>query len=125
MCNIFLHVAKLYIEAKTKEAAEQRQNSQGSGFYPAASSDQAADDMTAMNQFDPYLSALGLMPNSAWPMANSFPAMPPGMEAFQGLDGAASAGYGAQNTVQDWFSGSRYIMGLMEDDINMPDLGTQ
>lgn len=91
-----------------------------SGFYPPENTDGAGGfDGSAMTQFDPYLSALGLGPNSAWPMAATFPPLPAGMEGFsQGIDG----GSGSHNSVQDWFSGSRYIMGLMEEDINMPDL---
>lgn len=80
-----------------------------------------------MTQFDPYLSALGLMPNSAWPMTG-FPNMGAGTDAFSqsGFDGnmGGGAGMGAQGgiqNVQDWFSGSRYLMNLMEDDIQMPD----
>lgn len=76
-------------------------------------------DANTMTQFDPYLSALGLVPASAWPMASTFPAMPPGMENFLHV---TDGNVGNHNVVQDWFSGSRYIMGLIEDDINMPDL---
>lgn len=41
---------------------------------------------------------------------------------------AAKMGFGppggSQNSIQDWFSGSRYLMNLMEagDDLQMPDL---
>jgi hypothetical protein len=57
-----------------------------------------------------------------------------GTEGFGVFDGTGnpggpieSAGWGTtapsgnQNSLQDWFSGSRYIMGLMEEDILMPD----
>jgi hypothetical protein len=123
MCHLFLQVAKIYVEAKTKEASEIVARSSQPGFYGPASSmsDTGSGGFNAntLTQFDPYLSALGLVPASAWPMASTFPAMPPGMDNFmQGMDGNV----GNHNTVQDWFSGSRYIMGLMEDDINMPDL---
>lgn len=95
-------------------------------------------DLNFMTQFDPYLSALGLVPNSAWPMAgySDAPAVPNAMESFANMPGATSAqvpdlfgtGYSSnampQNSVQDWFSGSRYLMNLMEagDDMQMPDL---
>ncbi|KAF2472790.1 fungal-specific transcription factor domain-containing protein [Lindgomyces ingoldianus] len=124
MCHMFLQVAKLYAEAKNKEIEAQNEHTNQNGFYVPASSEQNLD-LSAMTQFDPYLSALGLVPNSAWPMAG-----------FVGMDGSAEGASaaggealqaafdhtGGQNTVQDWFSGSRYIMGLMEEDINMPDL---
>lgn len=94
-------------------------------------------DISAMTQFDPYLSALGLMPNSAWPMAG-FSNAPDSAStnAFTGTQDigvfassdAAATGFGppggSQNSIQDWFSGSRYLMNLMEagDDLQMPDL---
>lgn len=84
-----------------------------------------------MTEFDPYLSALGLMPNSAWPMASyaepkaseSFETYPQGQNTGGGAPGMGLPG-GGQNSVQDWFSGSRYLMGMMEagDDLQMPDL---
>jgi hypothetical protein len=87
-----------------------------------------------MTDFDPYLSALGLMPNSAWPMTNyanphvseGFEAYPPGQNV-DGVPGLEVPGMGlpggGQNSVQDWFSGSRYLMGMLEagDDLHMPD----
>lgn len=88
-----------------------------------------------MTEFDPYLSALGLVPNSAWPMAGYTP-VPTAMESFAnipslaGTQGANAIGTGyapngaPQNSIQDWFSGSRYLMNLMEagDNMQMPDL---
>lgn len=123
MCHLFLQVAKLYVEAKTKETSESA-TANPEGFYPTGDGQQNLDP-SAMTQFDPYLSALGLMPNSAWPLSAYTP-FGQGME-FQGIQGAGAGSTGGggsggnRNTVQDWFSGSRYIMGLLEDDINMPD----
>ncbi|KAF2736701.1 hypothetical protein EJ04DRAFT_510814 [Polyplosphaeria fusca] len=123
MCHLFLRVAKLYIEARSKEVevAHARPHtalgSQSSG-YTTASAAPGTANMSAPTQFDPYLSALGLVPNSAWPMATF--SMPQSPEGYQGVDLAGLGGN--QNTVQDWYSGSRYILGLMEDDIQMPDL---
>ncbi|ORY11063.1 fungal-specific transcription factor domain-domain-containing protein [Clohesyomyces aquaticus] len=134
MCHVFLQVAKLYVQEKQKETAAQQASPGQTGFFGspgAAGGAQGGLDLSAMTQFDPYLSALGLVPNAAWPMT-----------VFAGLEGSAegvtaaagdalagvpafeNVGVGAagQNAVQDWFSGSRYIMGLMEEDINMPDL---
>ncbi|KAF2108829.1 fungal-specific transcription factor domain-containing protein [Lophiotrema nucula] len=121
MCHLFLQVSKLYLEAKTKETPanfpESSQSQNEASFYGDAEG--GFDLGGGMTQFDPYLSALGLMPNSTWP-GEPFPSMPPGMENYPAMD---SSGMGNQNSVQDWFSGSRYIMGLMEEDIMMPDFG--
>lgn len=90
-------------------------------------------DLSSMSQFDPYLSALGLMPNSAWPTAG-FAGLSDGLNPYlQGQDSSANSGLdmpgmghsgGGQNSVQDFFSGSRYLMNMMEvgDDSQMPDL---
>jgi hypothetical protein len=142
MCHLFLQVAKLYIMAKTQDTApSQTQNSALSNqhdYYTTTDGTQL--DLNAMAQFDPYLSALGLMPDSAWPMADSYdtnvvtPAdMNPylqGQTLDNGMGTTASMGLGFglprgnHNPVQDWFSGSRYLMNLMEagDDLQMPDL---
>jgi hypothetical protein len=139
MCHLFSQVAKLYIMAKTQDAAQASQSptpNDQPGYYTTVDGTQL--DMNAMSQFDPYLSALGLMPDSAWPMAgyNSNAPTADGMDAFsQGpiIDntmnsGPMGMGLGQptrnHNPLQDWFSGSRYLMNLMEagDDIQMPDL---
>jgi hypothetical protein len=132
MCHLFLQVAKLYVEAKTNEythkSSTQPQESQ-SEFYQAGGEEQDFD-LNSLAQFDPYLSALGLMPNSVWPMTNYAPtggdedeSMHP--EGFQGRHGMGTGsmpvGMQSDNTVQNWFSGSRYLMNLMEEDTRMPD----
>jgi hypothetical protein len=133
LCHIFMSVAKLYIEAKSKEAAFQPQSTSSSlapgqpdgAFYVPTDGQQA--DFGGVNQFDPFLSALGLVPGQGgWqmPMTTGFPPMQTaGVDGF--VQAPLDANSGNQNSVQDWFSGSRYIMGLMEDDINMPDLNFQ
>ncbi|KAH6629575.1 hypothetical protein C7974DRAFT_413361 [Boeremia exigua] len=139
MCHLFHQVAKLYIQAKRKESRIQPETGSQlspSTFFTARDEDQL--DVSTMTQFDPYLSALGLVPNSAWPMASyaDAPAMSTVMESFANVQNAASTQsvdtFGVhdvlngvpQNPVQDWFSGSRYLMNLMEagGDIQMPDL---
>ncbi|KAF2870538.1 fungal-specific transcription factor domain-containing protein [Massariosphaeria phaeospora] len=133
MCNLFLQVAKLYIEARNKEGSHQPQTQPQSqptiehnGIYVPANGDHVVD-FNAVTQFDPYLSALGLVPNAAWPMAQ-YTSPPAGMYDFkQGQppdsDSATSGMQQNQNTLQDWFSGSRYLMTFMEnDDTQMPDL---
>ena len=130
MCHLFLQVARLYVEAKAKEA-----------LTAAASSSQPNQDipytqdgginLDTMTQFDPYLSALGLMPNGTWPMAG-YPTLnrgagigvesfPPGSFDASTAPSGSGMGPGTASNVQDWFSGSRYLLNLMEDDIQMPD----
>ena len=121
MCHLFLQVAKLYMEAKTKEAAATpRPSSAQSNPSLFVSADGQKLEFNGANEFDPYLSALGLVPNAAWPMTTtSYAADQVGLENFsQAADGLPMN----HNSVQDWFSGSRYIMNLMEEDITMPDL---
>jgi hypothetical protein len=134
MCHLFLQVAKLYLQAKTQDNTSQSQTlaQPEPNYYTTADGTQL--DLNAMTQFDPYLSALGLMPNSAWPMTGyvSTPSATK-MNTYpqeQNLGGPAEvdvSGMGlpntGQNPMQDWFSGSRYLMNLMEagDDLQMPD----
>jgi hypothetical protein len=153
MCHLFLQVAKLYIKAKMQETTSMQKSrstshaNQSSYYAPADGT--APLDLATMAQFDPYLSALGLVPNSAWPMAGSmqgqnqnqnqnqntsqqFPQS--GVDAYDVNQGM---GFGSdaldmnfappimgQNAVQNWFSGSRYLMNLMEagDDLLMADM---
>ncbi|KAF2629040.1 hypothetical protein BU25DRAFT_457294 [Macroventuria anomochaeta] len=129
MCHLFLRVAKLYIQAKKNDARSQPQTvskPSPNNFYTTTDGTQL--DLSTMTQFDPYLSALGLVPNLAWPMAGyaDTPTVPTAMNSFANMQNAAStqgvdafgveyAPNGApQNAVQDWFSGSRYLMNLME-----------
>lgn len=149
MCHLFLQVAKLYIQAKKNDPRSQQQHQQNQRnqqrqqyqqqqqTVSAAASDNlytTTDDTqlnpSTMTQFDPYLSALGIVPTSTWSMTGYTPTA---MESFSNTQNVHVAdpfgvGYapsgGPQNSVQDWFSGSRYLMNLMEagDDMQMPDL---
>ncbi|KAK7182408.1 uncharacterized protein CC84DRAFT_1101011 [Paraphaeosphaeria sporulosa] len=128
MCHLFLQVAKLYVEAKRNEAvpvAASRTQPGQNGFFPQ----ETGINLDTMTQFDPYLSALGLMPNAGFPMTG-FPAMnpstnvdtfPPGSFDASMAPSGSGMGPGNPTNVQDWFSGSRYLLNLMEDDIQMPD----
>ena len=136
MCHLFLQIAKLYIQAKTQDAPANSKSTRAQpSYYGDINEPQVG--VNAMTQFDPYLSALGLVSGSAWPMsAMSNAPAPANMEAYpQAQDmgsflnsEAAGANFGVPgggyNSVQDWFSGSRYLMNLMEagDDLQMPDL---
>lgn len=134
MCNLFTRVARLYLQAKIQDTTIQPQSTLESqpNYYTTAEGSQF--DLNSMTEFDPYLSALGLMPNSAWPMASfAAPQAADPLDPYtqgDGMGGMPSmdiSGMGLpgnnQNSVQDWFSGSRYLMNLMEsgDDSQMPD----
>jgi hypothetical protein len=141
MCHLFLQVAKLYIQAKTQEEAKvgrskgprSASQQQNQATYCTPPEDNPPIDLAAMAQFDPYLSALGLMPNCTWPMTgNMQDPSHGGAGAYTELGGIGPDGFDmsfappltGQNPVQDWFSGSRYLMNLMEagDDLIMPDI---
>ncbi|KAG9195314.1 hypothetical protein G6011_00435 [Alternaria panax] len=135
MCRLFLRVTKLYVAAKRQDAASRSQGvpqNKNSRYYTTVDGTQL--DLSTMSQFDPYLSALGLMPETAWPTttysaAPTSASMNPFGEA-QSIHGTndPGLGFGApqgnQNPMQEWFSGSRYLLNMMEpgDDLQMPDL---
>lgn len=142
----------------TKRNISTRQEADFIDMRPTANPD-LDPSANPIGQFDPYLSALGLMPTSAWPppLSGNFSPQPPpssmsgggigtagSQDTFapsQGFDvggggvgvgmqqGGVGVGVGMQgavsggNQLQDWYSGSRYLMNLMEDDVLMPDLG--
>lgn len=82
LCQVLYNVAALYVEAK----AQQQQDR----------------DMTLVgNDFDMYLSQLGLVPQVDVPSS--------------GLDGETAAA----SSLGDWFSGGRDMMGLLEEDMSM------
>lgn len=133
MCRLFCQVAKFYLQAKTQDNTAQSQAYMRNQPNYYTDSNDAQFDVNNMTDFDPYLSALGLMPNSAWPMANfSGPQTTEGLDATstypQAVPGLDMSGMGlpdgSQNSVQDWFSGSRYLINVMEnsEDFQMPDL---
>ena len=135
MCHLFLRVTKLYVAAKRQDAASRLRGvaqNKHSGYYTTVDGTQL--DLSTMSQFDPYLSALGLMPDTAWPTTaySTTPASastnPFGeAQAIQNTNDSG-LGFGApqgnHNPMQDWFSGSRYLLNMMEpgDDLQMPDL---
>lgn len=139
MSHLFQRIAKLYIQAKKQDTTAPARPPSFSHRQPSyyTPPDETQLDLNAMKEFDPYLSALGLVPSSEWPMpgfSNEFP--PPSVSTFApsqdlgGFVGLDVAGMGlgqpngSQNSIQEWYSGSRYLMNLMEaaDDSQMPDL---
>lgn len=109
MCHLLLHVVKLYIRLKPQDVATQSQ--------PEAQTDQyyvAPIDTTS--SFDPYLSALGLIPGQ-FNESNST------MDDSWHEMGRSLVPETGQDFVQNWFTGSRNLMNLMEsgEDLQMPD----
>jgi hypothetical protein len=135
MCYLFLTVAKLYLQHTPQNSVTQAPDvpSDQSNCYTMDNGTQF--DLNSMTQFDPYLSALGLVPSTTWPITGITSSQSPdGIASFTrnqndgGLAGLDTSGIGLsggnQNSIQDWYSGSRYLMNLMEpgDDLQMPDL---
>ncbi|KIW29830.1 uncharacterized protein PV07_05617 [Cladophialophora immunda] len=92
LCKILSQVAALYVEAKMPQQEDQ--------------------DMTMVgNDFDMYLSQLGFIPQP----------QPGGESTISGAGEYGLEGSGATVNQQlglgDWFSGNRYVMGLMEGDL--------
>lgn len=139
MCLLFLKVAKIYIQAKEKEIEKGLASSfpySGQGILDAITPDTLLDFGT-LSQFGPHLSALGLMSNTDWSMASYVPdSVPEGQEHYASTEamsgaqdfdsvGMSQQGLGvSQNSVQDWFSGSRYLINFMDsdNDMQMPDM---
>lgn len=107
----------LYVEAKSK-----------------ANHPQDADMAPIGNEFDVYLSALGFMPvddpgaASAMAAAGGPGANPGALAASPPTSATGGPGEGATfpgnanamqtNQLGDWFSGNRYMMGLLEEDLS-------
>lgn len=115
--SVLHSVAMLYVEAKSK----------------ANSSEPQDTDMAPIgNEFDVYLSALGFMPvegdsatMSAAAAGGALPTPPVtaggGGRAFGSATTTTTANAVAMNQTSqlgDWFSGNRYMMGLLEEDLS-------
>lgn len=119
--SVLHSVAMLYVEAKSK----------------ANSSEPQDTDMAPIgNEFDVYLSALGFMPiegDSAAMSAAAAAHTAPGSEGVLPTSPVTAAGdgraFGSASTANvvamnqttqlgDWFSGNRYMMGLLEEDLS-------
>lgn len=118
LCSVLGTVARLYVEAKSRS--------------------QAGEDQTLASvgqEFDVYLSALGLAPGNVMPNAQGYYQTDvPGMQTS--IPDSSSQAFGfsapvAQAPNQDistaemsqaaqlgnWFSGNQYMMGLLEEDM--------
>ncbi|KAH6639093.1 fungal-specific transcription factor domain-containing protein [Boeremia exigua] len=138
MCLLFLKIAEIYIEAKEKEVRDTQMHilTHEEPYRTNGPPMDAVYHITTA-QFDPHLSALGLASNSASSLAD----YPPGLNSQAPGDYAAGQvpigssgsqfpdlGYTSmsayQSSIQDWFSGSRYLINLMDvdSDLQMPDI---
>lgn len=88
LCNVMCNVAMLYVEAKSQQQEDQT-------MIPIG------------DEFDMYLSQLGIMPNEEQ-----------GAMAFTGDPSGAVAGNHQVAQMAEWFSGSRNLMGLLEQDLS-------
>lgn len=90
LCEVLRDVAKLYIDAKMQ-------------------SQQKDEDMSMIGEnFDIYLSRLGLFPQQQIPASEYY--------AASGSEEIASSAMTQTSQLGDWFSGNSHIMGLLEDD---------
>ncbi|KAK8037628.1 hypothetical protein PG991_000974 [Apiospora marii] len=103
LSTVLYNVALLYAEAKAQQAWDQ-------------------DMVPVGNEFDLYLSQLGIMP-----MDESGGGDPSGAAAHDvnggGAGGAGGSGGGADDVMRnvqlgDWFSGNNHILGLVEEDLS-------
>lgn len=95
LCRLLCHVAALYVEGTAKAAERPEED---------------ADMMHVLgNDFDVCLSQLGLMPQA---LGNDV-----------GGDGVAGDSSAHTAELGDWFSGNRYVMGLVEEDLLDFDIG--
>ncbi|PYH45753.1 putative C6 transcription factor [Aspergillus saccharolyticus JOP 1030-1] len=111
LCQVLSNVARLYIEAKAQAQAREDQNL-----------------MSVGQEFDTYLSALGLAPASTqdggadWtsaPTAAGAAAVPGAIRS--GNEGHYAEGPLPQNQLGNWFSGNQHMMGLLEEDLSVFD----
>lgn len=88
LCNLMSNVAALYVEAKSQQQEDH-------AMVPIG------------DEFDVYLSQLGFMP-----------VMDPNMNTAGGDNNAAFAENSQVAQMADWMSGSRNLLGLLEQDIS-------
>ncbi|KAH1498459.1 hypothetical protein LV164_003766 [Aspergillus fumigatus] len=114
LCQVLSNIATLYVEARAQAQLQENQ------------------DLASVGQeFDTYLSALGLAPASGvggfrWTTAvsdsltaRSMPGLGNGMEGHD-----LPAGVIPQTQLGSWFSGNQHMMGLLEEDMTLWDPAT-
>lgn len=114
LCQVLCSVARLYVEAKAQAVESRNRSGDGNQDQVLASVGQ---------EFDAYLSALGLAPPGV------------GVGDSVNVDGGNNGGGadvpemmmegggGVSQTTQlgNWFSGNQYMMGLLEEDLSLID----
>ncbi|RLL94196.1 hypothetical protein CFD26_102964 [Aspergillus turcosus] len=107
LCQVLSNVARLYVEARAQAQIQENQ------------------DLASVGQeFDTYLSALGLAPasgvgGSRWNTAASDSLAENSMEGH-----VLPAGVIPQTQLGSWFSGNQHMMGLLEEDMSLWDPAT-
>ena len=103
LCVVFYQVAKVYVDAQLKELECANTSVDISYPYPGT-------------EFDSFFTALGFVPPQPPPPSrgmesNSISAGPGDVHAQQ------PEGFEMEQTLEGWFTGSQYIMGLLESDM--------
>ncbi|KAI1111624.1 hypothetical protein F5Y14DRAFT_305225 [Nemania sp. NC0429] len=94
LCQVLYNVAELYVQAKT------------------------AEPVGAGSEFDVYLSQLGFMPVDEGG-SSMIGVQATGMEmAGDGDETLLTRAIAQTNQLEDWFSGGKYMMGLLEEDLS-------
>ncbi|KAB8234773.1 hypothetical protein BDV23DRAFT_30138 [Aspergillus alliaceus] len=109
LCQVLSNVAKLYVEAKAQAQTQENEALASVG-----------------QEFDVYLSALGLAPTQAeagdprWngPTPESGPISG---DLREGTEGQGFPPAMLQTTLGSWFSGNQHMMGLLEEDLSLFD----
>jgi len=116
LCQVLCSVAKLYVEAKAQAARGQSSRNGGD------------DEMLASvgQEFDVYLSALGLAPPGVGDGVNVDGGGGSGGNGAEGTGGGMSdvvmeGGVSQTTQLGNWFSGNQYMMGLLEEDLSLID----
>lgn len=99
LCHIFVQVATLYVEAKTR--AEAIANA---AVTNATNEDAGMVDMP-WGEFDEYLNALGVGPATYQ----------------EGTDLGLAPALDPSTSLENWFQGNQYMMGLLEQDLSYLD----
>jgi hypothetical protein len=138
MFLLFLKIAEFYIQAKEQEINEDRTQSftyqkQHRANEPVAN----YHYRSTTAQFDPHLSALGLVSDPATSMVEHSDSLmsqeqvhylpdhnSENFTSSHGADSSYRTMFEHQGSVQDWFLGSRFLIDFMDLDSNlqMPDI---
>ncbi|ODM20934.1 hypothetical protein SI65_03987 [Aspergillus cristatus] len=113
LCQVLCSVAKLYVEAKAQAARGQSSRNGGD------------DEVLASvgQEFDVYLSALGLAPPGVGDGAVDGGGSGSDAEGTGGgmSDVVMDSGVSQTTQLGNWFSGNQYMMGLLEEDLSLID----